>query len=91
MAQVPELDPHIVDDVIVGCANPEGEQGFQIGRQISLRALGIPVPGVTVNRYCASGLESISMAVAKIRAGMGHIFIAGGAESMSQIPKAIYK
>jgi acetyl-CoA acyltransferase len=79
MAQVPELDPHIVDDVIVGCANPEGEQGFQIGRQISLRALGIPVPGVTVNRYCASGLESISMAVAKIRAGMGHIFIAGGA------------
>jgi len=91
MAQVPELDPHIVDDVIVGCANPEGEQGFQIGRQISLRALGIPVPGVTVNRYCASGLESISMAVAKIRAGMGHIFIAGGAESMSQIPMTGYK
>jgi acetyl-CoA acyltransferase len=91
MAQVPELDPNIVDDVIVGCANPEGEQGFQIGRQISLRALGIPVPGVTINRYCASGLESISMAVAKIRAGMGHIFIAGGAESMSQIPMTGYK
>jgi len=91
MAQVPELDPNTIDDVIVGCANPEGEQGFQIGRQISLRALGIPVPGVTVNRYCASGLESISMAVAKIRAGMGHIFIAGGAESMSQIPMTGYK
>ena len=91
MAQVPELDPNTIDDVIVGCANPEGEQGFQIGRQISMRALGIPVPGVTVNRYCASGLESISMAVAKIRAGMGHLFIAGGAESMSQIPMTGYK
>ena len=64
MANTPELDPQLVDDVIVGCANPEGEQGFQIGRQISLRALGKPVPGVTVNRYCASGLETISIAVA---------------------------
>lgn len=73
--QTPELDPHIIDDVIVGCANPEGEQGFQIGRQISVRALGKPVPGVTVNRYCASGLETISMAVAKVKAGMGECFI----------------
>ncbi len=91
MSQVPELDPHRVDDVIVGCANPEGEQGFQIGRQISLRALGKDVPGVTVNRYCASGLETIAMATAKIRAGMGHIFLAGGTESMSMIPMTGYK
>lgn len=91
MEQTPELDPKLVDDVIVGCANPEGEQGFQIGRQISLRALGKDVPGVTVNRYCASGLETIAQAVAKIRAGMGHIFIAGGTESMSMIPMTGYK
>lgn len=91
MAQVPEVDPKLVDDVFVGCANPEGEQGFQIGRQISLRALGQEVPGVTVNRYCASGLETISMAVSKIRAGMGHIYLAGGTESMSMIPMTGYK
>ncbi len=89
-AQV-DFDPHTVDDVLVGCANPEGEQGLQIGRQISLRALGKPVPGVTVNRYCASGLETISMAVAKIKAGMGHCYVAGGAESMSLIPMTGYK
>lgn len=91
VTQTPELDPHIIDDVIVGCANPEGEQGFQIGRQISVRALGKPVPGVTVNRYCASGLETISMAVAKVKAGMGECFIAGGTESMSMIPMTGYK
>ena len=91
VAQTPELDPHLVDDVIVGCANPEGEQGFQIGRQISLRALGKPVPGMTVNRYCASGLETISIAVAKIRAGMGDVYIAGGTENMSMIPMTGYK
>ena len=91
MEQTPELDPMLIDDVIVGCANPEGEQGFQIGRQISLRALGKSVPGMTVNRYCASGLETISIAVAKIAAGMGHIFIAGGVESMSKIPMTGYK
>src|SRR6185503_7775854 len=62
MSQVPQLDPQLVDDVIVGCANPEGEQGLQIGRQISLRALGHDAPGMTINRYCASGLESISIA-----------------------------
>lgn len=89
-AQV-DFDPHTVDDVLVGCANPEGEQGLQIGRQISLRALGKPVPGVTVNRYCASGLETISMAVAKIKAGMGHCYVAGGTESMSLIPMTGYK
>jgi acetyl-CoA acyltransferase len=91
MAQVPSLDPKQVDDVIVGCANPEGEQGLQIGRQISLRALGKDVPGMTVNRYCASGLETISIAVAKIKAGMGHCYIAGGTESMSLIPMTGYK
>ncbi len=91
MAQVPEVDPSLVDDVFVGCANPEGEQGLQIGRQISMRALGKSVAGVTVNRYCASGLETIAMAVAKIRAGMGHVFVAGGAESMSLIPMTGYK
>lgn len=89
--QTPELDKNIVDDLIVGCANPEGEQGLQIARQISVRALGKPVPGMTVNRYCASGLETISIAVAKIKAGMGHCYIAGGTESMSMIPMTGYK
>ncbi len=91
LAQVPELDPKMVDDCIVGCANPEGEQGLQIGRLISNRALGKDAPGMTVNRYCASGLETISIAVAKIRAGMGECFIAGGTESMSFIPMTGYK
>lgn len=87
----PGLEPGMVDDVIVGCANPEGEQGLQIGRLIAVRALGKDIPGMTVNRYCASGLETISIAVAKIRAGMGHCYIAGGAESMSLIPMTGYK
>jgi acetyl-CoA acyltransferase len=91
MASVTQIDKKIVDDVLVGCANPEGEQGLQIGRLISVRALGKEVPGMTINRYCASGLETISIAVAKIRAGMGHIYIAGGAESMSLIPMTGYK
>ena len=91
MEQTPNFDPHLIDDVIVGCANPEGEQGFQIGRQISVRALGKPVPGMTVNRYCASGLETVSIAVAKIKAGMGECYLAGGTESMSMIPMTGYK
>lgn len=86
MDEVPGLEASEVDDVLVGCANPMGEQGLQIGRRISLEALGEKVPGVTVNRYCGSGLETIAMATAKIRSGMGHVFIAGGAESMSLIP-----
>lgn len=90
-AQNPNIDPQLVDDLIVGCANPEGEQGLQVGRQISVRALGKSVPGMTVNRYCASGLETISIAVAKIKAGMGHCYVAGGAESMSMIPMTGYK
>ncbi len=91
LKNTPELDPGLVDDCIVGCANPEGEQGLQIGRMISVRALGKSVPGMTVNRYCASGLETISIAVAKIRAGMGQCYIAGGTESMSMIPMTGYK
>ena len=87
----PQIDRKLVDDVIVGCANPEGEQGLQVGRLIAARALGQEVPGMTVNRYCASGLETISIAVAKIKAGMGHIYAAGGAESMSMIPMTGYK
>ena len=91
MAQTPEIRADEVDDVIVGCANPEGEQGLQIGRQIALRALGKEVPGFTINRYCASGLESIAIAAGKIAAGMGNCFIAGGTESMSLIPMTGYK
>ncbi len=91
MQQVPEVAPTQVDDVIVGCANPEGEQGLQIGRLIAVRALGKEVPGLTINRYCASGLEAISQAVAKIKAGHGDVFIAGGVESMSRIPMTGYK
>jgi acetyl-CoA acyltransferase len=90
-SQVPELDPKRIDDVIVGCANPEAEQGLQVGRLIAARALGIEVPGMTINRYCASGLEAISIAVAKIKAGMGECYIAGGTESMSLIPMTGYK
>ena len=88
---IPNLDPKEIDDVIVGCANPEGEQGLQIGRLVAARALGKEVPGMTVNRYCASGLETISIASAKINAGMGHCYIAGGTESMSLIPMTGYK
>jgi len=91
MAQHPQIRPEDVDDVITGCAVPEGEQGLQIGRLVALRALGIDVPGVTVNRYCGSGLEAIAIAVAKIRAGMGHCYIAGGIESMSLVPMTGYK
>ena len=91
MESVNEITPKQVDDVIVGCANPEGEQGLQIGRLISARALGKEVAGITINRYCASGLEAIALAVGKIKAGFGEIFIAGGTESMSMIPMTGYK
>jgi acetyl-CoA acyltransferase len=88
---VPKLDPSRVDDLIVGNAVPEAEQGLQIGRLISVRALGIAVAGMTVNRYCASGLESISIAHAKISCGMADCIIAGGTESMSLVPVAGWK
>ncbi len=88
---VPELDKSRVDDVIVGNAVPEAEQGLQVGRIIAARALGYQAPGITVNRYCASGLESIAIATAKIRSGMADCIIAGGVESMSFVPVAGWK
>ena len=91
MASVPQLEAKRVDDVIVGNAVPEAEQGLQFGRMISAKALGIDVPGVTVNRYCASGIETISIATAKIRMGMADCIIAGGTESMSLVPTAGWK
>lgn len=92
MEQLPDFDKSRIDDVIVGNAMPEAEQGLNMGRLISLMGLKITdVPGVTVNRYCASGLETIAMAVAKIQSGMAHCIIAGGAESMSFIPMGGYK
>jgi acetyl-CoA acyltransferase len=87
MASVPVLDKDRVDDVIVGNAMPEAEHGLNMGRLISLLALDTDkVPGMTVNRYCASGLETIAIASAKIHAGIADCIIAGGAESMSLIP-----
>jgi acetyl-CoA acyltransferase len=86
LKSVPELEPERVEDVIVGNAIPEAEQGFQIGRMIAVRVLPQTTAGVTVNRYCASGVETIAMATAKIRAGMADCIIAGGTESMSLIP-----
>ena len=91
MASVPQLEASRVDDVIVGNAVPEAEQGLQFGRIISARALGFDVPGVTVNRYCASGLETIAIATAKIRTGLADCIIAGGTESMSLVPTAGWK
>ena len=91
MASVPSLDPMLVDDVIVGNAVPEAEQGLQFGRIIAARAIGIHAAGITINRYCASGLESIAMATAKIRSGMAECIIAGGTESMSLVPTAGWK
>jgi acetyl-CoA acyltransferase len=91
LATVPALDPKQVDDLIVGNAVPEAEQGLQVGRMISVRALGIDVPGMTVNRYCASGLETIAIATAKIRSGQAECIVAGGTESMSMVPTAGWK
>jgi acetyl-CoA acyltransferase len=91
MASVPQLEANRVDDVIVGNAVPEAEQGLQVGRIIAARALGFDIPGSTVNRYCASGLETIAIATAKIRTGMADCIIAGGTESMSLVPTAGWK
>jgi acetyl-CoA acyltransferase len=88
---VPQLDKNLVDDVIVGNAVPEAEQGLQVGRIIAARAISYDVPGMTVNRYCASGLETIAIATAKIRMGMADCIIAGGTESMSMVPTAGWK
>src|SRR5678815_2855561 len=91
LKSVPQLDKNLVDDVIVGNAVPEAEQGLQVGRIIAARAIGYDVPGMTVNRYCASGLETIAIATAKIRMGMAECIIAGGTESMSLVPTAGWK
>jgi acetyl-CoA acyltransferase len=92
MKELPGLDKKRIDDVMVGNAMPEAEQGLNMARLISLMGLDlVDVPGVTVNRYCASGLETIAMATAKIRSGMAECIIAGGAESMSYIPMGGYK
>lgn len=92
LKEVPQLDKKRIDDVIVGNAMPEAEQGLNMGRFISLMGLNVvDVPGMTVNRYCASGLETISIATAKIQSGMADCIIAGGAESMSYIPMGGYK
>lgn len=91
MASVPALDAKRVDDVIVGNAVPEAEQGLQVGRIIAARALGYHAPGMTVNRYCASGLETIAIATAKIRSGQADCIIAGGTESMSLVPTSGWK
>ena len=92
MDKLPEFDKKRIDDVIVGNAMPEAEQGLNVGRFISLMGLNIKdVPGMTVNRYCASGLETIAIATSKIQSGMADCIIAGGAESMSYIPMGGYK
>jgi acetyl-CoA acyltransferase len=91
VANTPGLENKMVDDLIVGNAIPEGEQGMQMGRMISLLALGVDNPGFIINRYCGSGLEAIALAVGKIKAGMADCIIAGGTESMSLLPMMGYK
>ena len=87
LERVPQLDKAEIDDVILGCAQPEAEQGFNIARFAALRAqLPVEIPGATVNRLCASGLEAIAQADMRIRVGRARVVIAGGAESMSMIP-----
>lgn len=91
MAQLPGLDPARVDDIIVGNAVPEAEQGMQMGRMIALLSMPISVPGLIINRYCGSGVEAIALASAKINAGMAECIIAGGTESMSLVPTTGWK
>ena len=87
LAKIPQLDPSRIDDVIVGNATPEAEQGLNLGRMISLMGLNTDaVPGLTINRYCASGLETIALAAARIQSGMADCIVAGGVETMSPIP-----
>ncbi|MEY4877041.1 MAG: hypothetical protein RL708_2190 [Bacteroidota bacterium] len=91
LEKYPQLDKKLVDDVLVGNAVPEAEQGLQIGRMIALEAIGIDCAGMTMNRYCASGLETIATATAKIRSGQADCIIAGGTESMSLVPTVGWK
>lgn len=92
LAKYPQVSPDEIDDVILGCANPEAEAGMNMARVAALRA-GLPdiVPGVTINRFCSSGLQSIAMAADRIRSGSAHVILAGGAESMSLLPMAGHK
>jgi len=92
MNEIPQLDSSRIDDVIVGNAMPEGSQGLNMARLISLMGLKtVDVPGVTVNRFCSSGIETIGIATAKIQSGMADCIIAGGAESMSSVPMTGFK
>ena len=92
ISQIPNFDKTLIDDLIVGNAMPEAEQGFNVARLISLMGLKVDdVPGVTINRFCASGLETIAIATAKIKSGMSDCIIAGGVESMSYIPMTGFK
>lgn len=91
LSQLPELDPNRIDDVIVGNAVPEAEQGMQMGRYVALLSLPEKVSGITINRYCGSGIEAIAMAAAKIHAGLADCIIAGGTESMSMVPTMGWK
>ena len=91
IASVPELDPTRIDDLICGCAIPEAEQGMQVGRMLSLMALPQNVSGMTVNRYCGSGIETVALGVAKIKSGMAECIVAGGIESMSLLPMMGHK
>jgi acetyl-CoA acyltransferase len=91
LQSIPQLDPSRIDDLIVGNAVPESEQGMQIGRMISLLSMPIKVPGMVLNRYCGAGLESIAMACFKIHAGMADCIVAGGTESMSLVPTIGWK
>ncbi len=92
LAKAPNLDPQRIDDVIMGCAMPEAEQGMNVGRNIALLA-GLPdaVPGMTVNRFCSSGLETINLGALKIAAGQADVVIAGGVESMTMVPMGGYR
>jgi acetyl-CoA acyltransferase len=91
VSTIPSLDPLRIDDLIVGNAVPEAEQGMQIGRMIALLSLPKEVPGMTVNRYCGSGIEAINIAATKIHSGMADCIIAGGTESMSLVPMLGWK
>src|SRR5215831_7110542 len=87
LERVPALDPREIEDVIIGCAMPEGEQGMNVARVCSLRA-GLPIESaaMTINRYCASGLQSIALAAERVRGGGADVLVAGGTESMSLVP-----
>jgi acetyl-CoA acyltransferase len=91
VSSIPGLENKMIDDLIVGNAVPEAEQGMQMGRMIALLALGIDVPGMVINRYCGSGVEAIAIASQRIQSGMADIIIAGGTESMSMVPVMGYK